>query len=952
MSPDCFFPPALFHCRRKGAAAAAGFHCDRSAGQEHSTTGTHRRGRRRPCTSLEGSAHAFGAYTRRSWFRAPSRPPRSVRPPIGINHGETHIVFSDTAPMLELHRSRFVEWQPAAVVALAVAPGGLTVALARENGDLEIYDTADWRCTARVPGHDGAAISSLAWCAPFDSGLDDDGEGEEANVAGAPPCRLLSAGLDGQIMEWDLNTLRARGATDSHGGSVWALASEPDVSANKPQRVAAACDDGCVRLLTLSGGNGVGAGLHHRRSFNRVDGRLLSLAWTKNSTAIAAGSSRGAIHIFDCATFTELARCTVGDGDRPEKADQDERCVWSLAYLQCGTLVSGSSDGDVTFWDKKHATKITSIRQHKADVLALAASPDGNAVFASGVDSQIAVFEKTLDGSGADGDTSSQQHTWQFTGTKRPHTHDVRTLAMAAAPSGDGASTTAVLLSGGNDAQLLAYPALTFRKRHPVRVVSTPERTPIAMTGGGLWTNDKNNAGKNAKGKKRGADDEKNALSPSLSKTPNPPLLLCDHARWLDLWRLGEGAGDPKDTLQSSKAKRHDGTMKLSSAPRHLLRARLGGKRRTTCSAVSPDGKLVAASDTHTLRLFEVRQDLSDNTDESDEGWTLRKKESFGGSVESAHLVLFTPDGKVLIAVGVTGTIHVIDLESWEVMESLRQHLPKPSAAAVALDKASRKDKRDDNESKNAGPVRAADVGSPAVSHACASADGQWLAVVTTKSGAQGRRSAGVHVYNLDALKLHASLPPPPGQAMWPPVAAVAFSADGVLALALRDNAVVAYDAEQGKITQWSAALADAKVTAPAALAAMPGQICGLSFDPTPGSSVLLCQTSSAIARVDLAAAPDVAGGPQIGSSGGHNAAPSPKRRRKSGKGGGADGKNQNNSKNNSKSGPVVPKVATLDDPCLFLGYFAPGRALLVERPWKEVLKQIPEPLYRHRFGT
>ena len=34
------------------------------------------------------------------------------------------------------------------------------------------------------------------------------------------------------------------------------------------------------------------------------------------------------------------------------------------------------------------------------------------------------------------------------------------------------------------------------------------------------------------------------------------------------------------------------------------------------------------------------------------------------------------------------------------------------------------------------------------------------------------------------------------------------------------------------------------------------------------------------------------------------------------------------------------------------LGYFAPGQALMVERPWKDVLKSIPEPLYRHRFGT
>ena len=284
--------------------------------------------------------------------------------------------------MLELHRSRFVEWQPAAVVALAVAPGGFVVALARETGDLEIYDTADWRCTARVPGHDGAAISSLAWCAPFDGGLDDDGGDEDAGVD-APPCRLLSAGLDGQITEWDLNTLRARGATDSHGGSVWALAAETSVKRDRPQRVAAACDDGCVRVLTLAGGDGVGAGLHHRRSFNRVDGRLLSLAWTRCGRAIAAGSSRGAVHVFDCEAYAELARITVGAGDGPGAGDAEERCVWALQYLPCGTLVSGSSDGDVTFWDGEHATKISAHRQHKADVLALAATPDGRAVFAS-----------------------------------------------------------------------------------------------------------------------------------------------------------------------------------------------------------------------------------------------------------------------------------------------------------------------------------------------------------------------------------------------------------------------------------------------------------------------------------------------------------------------------------------------------------------------------------------
>jgi len=343
-----------------------------------------------------------------------------------------------------------------------------------------------------------------------------------------------------------------------------------------------------------------------------------------------------------------------------------------------------------------------------------------------------------------------------------------------------------------------------------------------------------------------------------------------------------------------------------------------------------------------------MRRDATADED-GDEGWTLRKRESPSGNVSCAHLLVFTPDGKVLVAVGVNGHVNVIDLESWEVMESLKQHLPKPSAAAVALDKAARKERRGAEAKGDAKtePVSACDVGCPAVSHACASADGQWLAVVTTSSGRSGRREAGVHVYNLDALKLHASLPPPPGNAAWPPVAAVAFGADGVLALALRDNAIVAYDAERAKVTPWSAALAEAGISAPPTLASLPGQICGLSFDPAPGSSVLLAQTPSAIARVDLASRPDSGGkdGKQMQHS---NGAPSPKRRRKSGKGGDAvDAASMNGS-----GGAGAVKTASLDDPCLFLGYFAPGRALLVERPWKEVLKQIPEPLYRHRFGT
>jgi U3 small nucleolar RNA-associated protein 4 len=64
-------------------------------------------------------------------------------------------------------------------------------------------------------------------------------------------------------------------------------------------------------------------------------------------------------------------------------------CVWSLAVLPNGTIVSGDGDGAVQFWDGGFGTLLSRHQQFAADVLALAASPDGNSVWASGVDPRV-----------------------------------------------------------------------------------------------------------------------------------------------------------------------------------------------------------------------------------------------------------------------------------------------------------------------------------------------------------------------------------------------------------------------------------------------------------------------------------------------------------------------------------------------------------------------------------
>ncbi len=71
--------------------------------------------------------------------------------------------------------------------------------------------------------------------------------------------------------------------------------------------------------------------------------------------------------------------------------------MWSLLFLPDGTLVSGVSTGAVQFWDVRFGTLLNRFTALDAAVLALAASPEGDAVFASGTDAQIVLFKQARD---------------------------------------------------------------------------------------------------------------------------------------------------------------------------------------------------------------------------------------------------------------------------------------------------------------------------------------------------------------------------------------------------------------------------------------------------------------------------------------------------------------------------------------------------------------------------
>lgn len=53
--------------------------------------------------------------------------------------------------LVALHRARFLDWSPTAATASAVSGDGSLLAVARESGDVELWQTDHWTCITVAP---------------------------------------------------------------------------------------------------------------------------------------------------------------------------------------------------------------------------------------------------------------------------------------------------------------------------------------------------------------------------------------------------------------------------------------------------------------------------------------------------------------------------------------------------------------------------------------------------------------------------------------------------------------------------------------------------------------------------------------------------------------------------------------------------------------------------------
>lgn len=345
------------------------------------------------------------------------------------------------------HRCRFVHFLNSKIVEISInSLGG--VAVGKENGNIFLFSSAKTNGTF-------VHISTL-YSAPF-QGL------QSLDWIDSEGTRLVSAGLSGLLLEWNVTNGKLISTTSSFGGAVWCLKASPS-----RHILAVGCEDGAVRLFRILEGSGI----EYLSAIERQPCKVLSLAWHPTKPIILTGGTQGRARVLHVDTGRAIHHLTL-DAAFVKESD-DSTIVWQVLILADGTLVTGDSLGNVCFWQGRTATLLKKFPlAHEADVLCMTASKDGKRVYSSGVDRKMVEYKfmPLLRNGGGE---------WMISGEKRYHTHDVNALALL---QDERRPHEEMLVSGGVDTNIIfSGPTSHFTSMKQHRLEMTPQYSPITIS--------------------------------------------------------------------------------------------------------------------------------------------------------------------------------------------------------------------------------------------------------------------------------------------------------------------------------------------------------------------------------------------------------------------------------------------------------------------------------------
>ncbi|KAL4707668.1 hypothetical protein ACJJTC_014849 [Scirpophaga incertulas] len=286
----------------------------------------------------------------------------------------------------KVHRVRCYNPKPESINCVSYNKIKKQLAVARADASIEIWDLNFAPFLLKfITGVKNGSVEALGWVGN----------------------RLLSTGLGGALIEWDLEKLNIKTTVLLTGYAAWCL----DVNSSNSV-VAVGTEQGYINLYNVENGDIV-----YNKIFDKQEGRIICCKFDKTGTTLVTGSVN-TIRVWNVETGH--ATCRILASRRGK-----ETVVWSLAVLSDSVVVSGDSLGRLTFWDGSLGEQIESYTIQKADILSIVVSEDEKSLYCSGVDPVIVNFIKVNDKS-----PEESQHQWVKNVQRHIHEHDVRGLVL------------------------------------------------------------------------------------------------------------------------------------------------------------------------------------------------------------------------------------------------------------------------------------------------------------------------------------------------------------------------------------------------------------------------------------------------------------------------------------------------------------------------------------------
>ncbi|KAF4124942.1 U3 small nucleolar RNA-associated protein 4 [Geosmithia morbida] len=506
---------------------------------------------------------------------------------------------------MDVHRCRFVPFQPSAINAIALShPRTRTakhanvarMAIGRANGDIEIWNPANgsWHQELIIRGGKDRSIDGLVWVNEPDQDL-----GDGRTLVGRS--RLFSIGYTSTVTEWDLETAKPKRHASGQHGDIWCIAAQPsDASGSATINGAVGnASAGGTKLVagTIDGELVMYSVEDDDLRFQRVvvrsptkKAQMVSITF-QTRKVVVVGCSDGTVRAYDIAKGHLLRRMTLGADAGSGPGGSKDIIAWSVQCLPNGNIVSADSTGQVCIWDGKTYTQTQRLQSHKQDVLSLAISADGSSILSGGMDRRTVLYK--LNGS-----------RWAKVWGRRYHDHDVK--AMASFESGH----ISVVISGGPDANPVIVPLKEMGRENHRVISNLPQQPPIA----------------------------------SARKAR---FILSWWDRELHIWQLRRAASDIINSMDDDSGENGD----LSQNRKLLKTIVVKGDSNISDATINDEGTLVVVSTATDVKAFRLEHSEHPVTKPSDlKLWTVSVM-SQELSKNGASKVQLSPDGSWLATV-------------------------------------------------------------------------------------------------------------------------------------------------------------------------------------------------------------------------------------------------------------------------------------------------------------